>query len=209
MSAHVTRDWHPGAKMGLTIEAAPAIYLPFSKKLIGGCNRSMVFLVTFVILYSFWVQLSGIFDFFLLSLGVISCALVSYVSRDLLFSEKKVTRDHLSAVLRFIRYLPWLIYQIILANIYVAKLVLNPKMSSLINPRIIRFKVRLKTDVALMTYANSITLTPGTITVLIKDGYYYVHSIDQKVADDLLTGEMEDRVAQIYREGELGNVLSG
>ena len=209
MSAHVTRDWSSNAKKDLTIEGAPAIYLPFSKKLIGGCNRSMVFLVTFVILYSFWVQLSGIFDFFHLSLGVISCALVSYVSRDLLFSEKKVTRDHLSAVLRFIRYLPWLIYQIILANIYVAKLVLNPKMSSLINPRIIRFKVRLKTDVALMTYANSITLTPGTITVLIKDGYYYVHSIDQKVADDLLTGEMEDRVAQIYREDELGNVLSG
>ncbi len=169
----------------------------------------MVFLVTFVILYAFWVQLSGVFDFFHLSLGVISCALVSTVSRDLLFSEGKVTPDHLSAVLRFIRYLPWLIYQIILANIYVAKLVLNPKMSSLINPRIIRFKVRLKTDVALMTYANSITLTPGTITVLIKDGYYYVHSIDQKVADDLLTGEMEDRVAQIYREDELGNVLSG
>ena len=169
----------------------------------------MVFLVTFVILYGFWVQLSGVFDFFHLSLGVISCALVSTVSRDLLFSEKKVTPDHLSAVLRFIRYLPWLIYQIILANIYVAKLVLNPRMSSLIDPRIIRFKVRLKTDVALMTYANSITLTPGTITVLIKDGYYYVHSIDQKVADDLLTGEMEDRVAQIYREDELGNVLSG
>jgi multicomponent Na+:H+ antiporter subunit E len=169
----------------------------------------MVFLVTFVILYGFWVQLSGVFDFFHLSLGVISCGLVSIVSRDLLFSEGKVTPDHLSAVLRFIRYLPWLIYQIILANIYVAKLVLNPKMSSLINPRIIRFKVRLKTDVALMTYANSITLTPGTITVLIKDGYYYVHSIDQKVADDLLTGEMEDRVAQIYREDELGNVLSG
>ncbi|PIP08633.1 MAG: protein MnhE, partial [Syntrophobacteraceae bacterium CG23_combo_of_CG06-09_8_20_14_all_50_8] len=51
----------------------------------------------------------------------------------------------------------------------------------------------MKNDLSLVTFANSITLTPGTITVLIKDGYYYVHAIDMKVAGDL-PGEMEERV---------------
>jgi multicomponent Na+:H+ antiporter subunit E len=168
----------------------------------------MVFLTTFIILYGFWVSLSGLFDFFHLSLGVISCAIVSYVSRDLLFSEKRVGKKHFLQILRFLKYLPWLIYQIILANIHVAYLVLHPKMRQMIDPHIIRFKVGLKTDISITTYANSITLTPGTITVLIQEGYCYVHSIDQKVADDLLTGEMEERVSQIYKEAKDGTFLS-
>jgi multicomponent Na+:H+ antiporter subunit E len=168
----------------------------------------MVFLTTFIILYGFWVFLSGLFDFFHLSRGVISCAIVSYVSRDLLFSQKRVGKTHVLQILRFLKYLPWLIYQIILANIHVAYLVLHPKMRLMIDPHIVRFKVGLKTDISITTYANSITLTPGTITILIKEGYFYVHSIDQKVANDLLTGEMEDRVGQIYKEAEVGTFLS-
>jgi multicomponent Na+:H+ antiporter subunit E len=55
----------------------------------------------------------------------------------------------------------------------------------------------------MVTFANSITLTPGTITVEIKDGEYYVHAIDEEVAYDLLYGgEMEDRVAHVYMEAE-------
>jgi multicomponent Na+:H+ antiporter subunit E len=63
-----------------------------------------------------------------------------------------------------------------------------------------KFKCKLKTDMAVTTFANSVTLTPGTITLLVQEGFFYVHAISKKVADDLLTGEMEDRVAQIYQE---------
>ncbi|NWG01265.1 MAG: Na+/H+ antiporter subunit E [Syntrophaceae bacterium] len=160
----------------------------------------MVFLITFIILYPFWIQLSGILDLFHLSTGVFACALVSYVSHDLLFSKKRVTFGHISTLFRFIRYLPWLILQIVLANLHVAYLVLHPRMKALIDPHIIRFKVKLQTDIGLTTFGNSITLTPGTITVLIHNGSFYVHAIDQKVADDLLRGEMEDRIVQIYQE---------
>ncbi|MBW2194327.1 MAG: Na+/H+ antiporter subunit E [Deltaproteobacteria bacterium] len=52
------------------------------------------------------------------------------------------------------------------------------------------------------TLANSITLTPGTITMDIKDGVFYVHAVSQKVADDLNAGEMEDRVAHIFMEAD-------
>jgi multicomponent Na+:H+ antiporter subunit E len=159
----------------------------------------MVSILTFIILFGFWILLSGRFDLFHLSLGVISCALVSFLSRDLLFS-KKIGRNHLSQLLRFLRYLPWLFYQIVLANLYIAFLALHPKLTQKIDPHVIRFKAKLKTDMAVTTFANSITLTPGTITLLVQEGFFYVHSISKKVADDLLTGEMEDRVAQIYQE---------
>jgi multicomponent Na+:H+ antiporter subunit E len=159
----------------------------------------MVFLSTFIILLAFWILLSGRFDLFHLSLGIISCALVSLLSRDLLFS-RKVSRNDLSQFVRFSKYLPWLFYQIVLANLYVAYLVLHPKSAQKIDPHIVRFKGKLKTDMAVTTFANSITLTPGTITLLVEDGFFYVHAISKKVADDLLTGEMEDRVAEIYQE---------
>lgn len=160
----------------------------------------MAFLSTFIILFGFWIFLSGLLDPFHLSLGVVSCVLVSRISGDLIFSQKKVDRNHLFQIFRFIRYLPWLLYQIFIANLYIAFLVLHPNMISLIDPHIIRFKVRLKSDVFLTTFANSITLTPGTITILIQEGHFYVHAVDRKVADDLMTGEMENRVARIYRE---------
>jgi multicomponent Na+:H+ antiporter subunit E len=159
----------------------------------------MGFSGTFVILYVFWIVLSGRFDYFHLSLGIISCAIVAYASHDLLFKDKKAEKMH-TQIIRFVKYLPWHIYQIIVAGIYVAYLALHPRMSMLIDPHIIRFKTKLKKDLSLMTFGNSITLTPGTITVLIKEGYFYVHAIDKKVAEDLLTGEMEDKVAHVFME---------
>jgi multicomponent Na+:H+ antiporter subunit E len=101
---------------------------------------------------------------------------------------------------RFIAYIPWLIEQIVLANIHVASLALRPKMP--INPQVVKFKTKLETDISCVALANSITLTPGTITMDIKDGYYYVHGLSQKVVDDLKTGEMEDRIAHIFMEAD-------
>jgi multicomponent Na+:H+ antiporter subunit E len=85
-----------------------------------------------------------------------------------------------------------------LSNIHVAKLVLNPEMP--INPKMIRYKSKLKKELSLATFANSITLTPGTITADIVDGEYYVHCLDQKVADDLMSGDMEKKVAHVFLE---------
>ncbi|MBW2265550.1 MAG: Na+/H+ antiporter subunit E, partial [Deltaproteobacteria bacterium] len=68
--------------------------------------------------------------------------------------------------------------------------------------RVIKFKTKLETDISMLTLANSITLTPGTITMDIKDGVFYVHAVSQKVADDLNAGEMEDRVAHIFMEAD-------
>lgn len=157
------------------------------------------YIVTFLIFFLLWMIWSGVFDAWHLSLGVISCALVTYMSHDLLFQREKFQKKDITETIRFIKYIPWLIYQIILANIHVAKVVLHPKMNDLIDPHIIKFKTKLKRDMSLVTFANSITLTPGTITILIREGEFFVHALDMKVAGDL-PGEMEERVAHIFLE---------
>jgi len=158
-------------------------------------------LVTFIFLYPTWLLLSGPdhYDPFHLSLGLLCCSLVAFLSHDILF-ENIMDKNRVIIMIRFLRYLPWLIYQIILASLHVAYLVLSPKMP--IDPRVIQFKTKLKSDVSKVTLANSITLTPGTITMDIVDGEFYVHAIDEKSASGLLTSGMESRVARIYLEEE-------
>jgi multicomponent Na+:H+ antiporter subunit E len=109
--------------------------------------------------------------------------------------------------LRFSAYIPWLTIQIFKANIHVAALALHPNPP--IDPRIIRFKTKLKTDISLVTFANSITLTPGTITMDIIEGEFYVHALDRKVMKDLGTGEMENRIAHIFMEEDQTNIKGG
>ena len=155
--------------------------------------------ITFFILFGIWLLLSGRFDLFHISLGVISCMIISFYSCDLLFSQP-VNRRIPLVWFRFIKYIPWLLYQIFLANIHVMRLVLHPQMMELIDPKIITFKSRLKSDMSLVTFANSITLTPGTITVYVSVyGDFRVHIIDQ-ASGQALPGEMEERIARAFGE---------
>lgn len=158
----------------------------------------MRYFVVFSILYLHWIFWSGKFDAFHLSLGVISCALVTFMSCNLYVKRKKFSVKIIVEAIRFIKYIPWLFYQIVLSNIHVAYLVLSPRMP--IDPKIIRYKTKLKSDISLTTFANSITLTPGTITADIHEGEFIVHALSKKVADDLMTGEMENKVAHIFDE---------
>lgn len=157
------------------------------------------FIVTFIIMLGLWLILSGRFDAFHLSLGLISCAIVSYLSSDLLFASPKIT-GLLRQWGRFIRYVPWLMLEIIKANLHVTYLVFHPRMMELIDPRIVKFRSKLKSDLALVTFANSITLTPGTITVYVSlDGDFKVHAID-KASGDPLPGAMEANIAKAFGE---------
>ena len=168
----------------------------------GGQRRKTRFqniIGTTFILLAFWLLLSGKFDAFHVALGVLCSLLVAYLFHDLLFANVRVG-DMRTIAYRFVKYIPWLIYQILMSNIHVASLVIRGKMP--IDPQIVTYKTKLETDISQVTLANSITLTPGTITMDIKDGLYYVHALSQKVADDLNTGAMEDKVAHIYMEAD-------
>ncbi|HBF42583.1 MAG TPA: protein MnhE [Desulfobacteraceae bacterium] len=150
-------------------------------------------------MFVLWVVLSGRFDAFHLSLGIISCLIVAYFSSDLLFKSPNVKMLP-GLWIRFALYVPWLLYQIFLANLHLLYLAFHPRMMDLIDPKIIKFRSKLKSDLALVTFANSITLTPGTITVYLSiDGDFKVHAID-KASGDPLPGDMEARIAKAFGE---------
>ncbi len=154
-------------------------------------------LVTFCVLLLFWLLLSGIFDAFHVIAGIICSAIIALISHDLLVKGKG--EKMLSKSFRFVIYLGWELWQIVLANFDVAYRVLHPKMP--MDPQIIEFDTSLRSDFALVTLANSITLTPGTITIDIKDGKFLVHAIAKKPADALLVNKtMQNKVADVYME---------
>ena len=157
------------------------------------------FLATFAMLMIFWALLSGKFDAFHMTLGVICSLIIAWLSHDLLFANVRIG-DIRVIIQRFITYVPWHIYQIVLSNFHVAYLALSPHMP--IDPRVIRYKTKLESDISWVAFANSITLTPGTITVDIVNNEFVVHALSDKLADDLNAGEMEDRIAHIFMEAD-------
>ncbi len=155
--------------------------------------------MTFVVMLGVWCLLSGKFDLFHLTLGVLSCGSVSYFSADLLFTGP-ITKRTFRTAYRFLEYLPWHLYQILRSAVHVLYLSFHPRMLELIDPQVIRFRSRLRGDLAQVIFANSITLTPGTITIYVDlHRNFTVHAIDRFSAEDL-PGEMERRIARVYGE---------
>jgi len=133
-------------------------------------------------LFAFWLGLSGHYTPLLLTLGVVSCVLVVYLSHRMeAIDEEGVP---LQVSLRILAYLPWLLKEIFVANIVVAKVILRPQLK--ISPRIVFFHGTQKTDLGRAIYANSITLTPGTITTGVNGNEFEIHALR---AADLETGE--------------------
>ena len=165
---------------------------------------NMYFWITFFLLLINWVVFSGLFDSFHLGLGIFSSLLVAWTTNDLLFKQKdRPLLSRLPEAGRFIGYCGWLLYQILLANIHVIALALfRDYRNQELDPHIFTFRTRLRTDFARFVLANSITLTPGTITIRIEDDHFYVHAVSRKAAADLPEGQnmsqMEKRVAAVF-----------
>ena len=154
-------------------------------------------LLTFLLLLGTWVIFSGVFDAFHLGLGLISCGIVTWLSSNFLFHNKgKGLAARLAEALRFVGYALWLLWQVVQANIHVLKLAFAPDNRE-IRPRLVRFRTSLKSEFARYVFANSITLTPGTVTLDVDGDEFVVHAISKHVAEDL-PGEMEKRVAAVF-----------
>jgi len=157
------------------------------------------FFLTFLVMFAMWLVFSGRFDTFHLILGVFSSLIVAFLSGDLLFPAA-LDRALPLQWLRFIGYIPWLLLQILKANVHVMYLVFHPRMRELIDPQIIEFDSKLSSDVAHTTFAHSITLTPGTITLNVTGiGKFSVHCIDAESGKPL-PGKMEAKIAQVFME---------
>lgn len=92
-------------------------------------------------------------------------------------------------------YWIWLIKEVVVANIAVARCVWIGTSS--INPRVMKITAHQKTDLGIVIYANSITLTPGTVSIDLEENVITVHALTNDSANDLLTGEMDRRVCKV------------
>ena len=99
---------------------------------------------------------------------------------------------------RLFAYLPWYLLEIVRANVDVARRILHPKLP--ISPDVFEAPSTQKTELGRVVFANSITLTPGTVSFKVEEGKIHVHAIAREVRDGLLEGEMDRRVTRL--EGE-------
>jgi len=155
--------------------------------------------ILFICLAVLWVLWSGIFSPLMLFLGLVSCILTVWLVR------RFKTIDHESVPLQLgigiLTYWIWLLKEIILASWSVSKIILSPKMD--LSPTIVKVKAKSRGSVGWVIFANSITLTPGTITIDIDDkGVLTVHGINRETAEGAATGDMNDRIANLQAKGE-------
>lgn len=143
-----------------------------------------------LVLYGLWMLLSGYFQPLLLGLGAGSVLAVIWIAHRMDVIDHEGHPIHLTG--RAFLYWPWLIVEIIKSNIDVAKVILRAKMP--IHPSVIEIKATQETELGQVILANSITLTPGTVTIAIDRDIMSVHALTREAADGLLTGDMDRRV---------------
>lgn len=155
---------------------------------------------TFFVMLAFWVIMSGMFDAFHLTLGVVSALIVAHFSHKLLFYGE--SDRWLRGIVGVFLYLPWLAWEVLLANLQVAYVVLHPRMKDMLDPELVRFRTTLKRPISRVTLAQSITLTPGTVTVNIDDDEFLVYALTQSAARSLPGSSMERRIAAALEKDE-------
>ena len=146
-----------------------------------------------VVLFGVWLLWSGHFTPFLITMGAVSCLAVAVIVRRMAVVDHE--RAPVDVTFRMLFYLPWLLWEIVKANIDVARLILHPRLP--ISPEIIRVRAGQRTDLGRVIYANSITLTPGTVSVDLDEATITVHALTRKAAASVESGEMDRRVSGI------------
>lgn len=138
------------------------------------------YLFTTAVFFIFWLAYTSSLARSEMTAGIMISLILSYFTYQS-FSREKGNNNILSRFLAFFKYLPVFLWEMIKANFDVAKRVVNPSLP--INPGIVEIKTELKSDQAKLFLANSITLTPGTLTVDIINDIFYVHWIDVTTED--------------------------
>ena len=146
-----------------------------------------------ILLALIWLGLSGFFQPLLLGLGLISCVGVVWIAHRMDVIDHEGHPIHLG--FRILGYWVWLIREIVKSNIDVARRILNPALP--IAPCLTIVKATQGSELGHVIFANSITLTPGTVSIVVDDRTILVHAVAKEMADDLQTGEMDRRVTAV------------
>jgi multicomponent Na+:H+ antiporter subunit E len=159
----------------------------------GEARLSAVLLLLLILAIS-WVLWSGLYKPLVLGLGAFSCVLSAYMGHRMGFFRHQAL---LTLLPRLPAYWWWLLREIVVSSIDVAGLILKPSLP--ISPTMVVLKAETQTDVGQVILGNSITLSPGTVTLDLHEGQLLVHCLTRESARALQDGEANRRAAQLER----------
>lgn len=149
---------------------------------------------------TFWLVLSGMYDIFHISMGIISVIFVLWFNTKIrnyvFYDEDEAHKSQNFKLYRLFYYLPFLVWEIISSSLKVAYLIVHPQMP--IKVGIIRFHTNLPNMTAKVFLANSITLTPGTVTLQIEGDELIIHSLTNDKDDAHIDHTLTEEVAKLY-----------
>lgn len=149
----------------------------------------------FIFLGVVWMLLSGHWEPWLLGLGLTSVLCVVWLAYRMDVVDHEGHPVHLTWKIPL--YWVWLGKEIVKSNLDVTRVILS--RSARISPTVLRVKASQRTDLGLAIFANSITLTPGTVSLDVGDDYVLVHALTREAAEDLAGGAMDSRVAALEK----------
>ena len=144
-----------------------------------------------VVLFVLWLLLSETFKPAHMAVGLASALIIALLSRD-----PSVSRAYTVRWAHALLYFPWLFGRIFLSGLHLSYLILHPRLP--IKPQLFRHRVRLGNEEAVMLMGNSITLTPGTVTVEANTEELIVHAMDDESTQDVATGRLERKVTAVF-----------
>lgn len=156
-----------------------------------------------LVLFAFWMILSGRTETKFVVYGILTAVVTTWVTYPLLLVPNKDGSKKYYvfgfSIPKMIMYFFWLMWQLVLANIDV--LLATTGQELVIDPKVVRFRFRADNPMASVILANSITLTPGTVTMNVTDdGVYEIHALTVGAAAGVLDGGMQKKVADLYGE---------
>ncbi len=180
---------------GLTVEEAP-VERPASRNGFVSNTNPARFITLFGTSFLFYQVLGGFSGLFDIVTGAVTALVVAISLSSVSFYRDPTPIESPKRVLRTLIYLPYLLYEIILSNLAVARVILDPKLP--IDPRMTKIRVVVGSGFPLTMLCNSITLTPGTLTVKADDQELYVHSLLPFAREGLFDGSLERWVRFVF-----------
>jgi multicomponent Na+:H+ antiporter subunit E len=157
----------------------------------GEARPSAVLLLLLILALS-WVLWSGLYKPMVLALGAFSCVLSAYMAHRMGFFRHQAV---ISLLPRLPAYWWWLLREIFVSSLAVARLILQPSLP--ISPTVVTLQAKPETPVGQAILGNSITLSPGTVTLDVHEGELLVHCLTSESAQALLDGEVNRRAARL------------
>ncbi len=142
-------------------------------------------------LFGLWILLSGKLDAFHLSIGFFGAALIAWIN-----TEPQHLDEPPLPLARLVLYLPWLFWEVVKSSLNITKIILDPKLP--INPRLVQYPTNLGSNTAVVLLGNSITLTPGTVTIEVSSSKLVVHALDDESSNELESRSMEQKITEVF-----------